>query len=65
MGAESIVYHNGNYYRAIAPPKMQLSTIICYAKGKTFKRNFPVKTSIYPRFLNKREHISNFNFFSS
>ena len=33
VGAESIVYHNGNYYRAIAPPKMQLSTIICYAKG--------------------------------
>ena len=37
VGAESIVYHNGNYYRAIAPPKMQLSTIICYAKGKKFK----------------------------
>ena len=34
VGAESIVYHNGNYYRAIAPPKMQLSTITCYAKGK-------------------------------
>ena len=32
VGAESIVYHNGSYYRAIAPPKMQLSTIICYAK---------------------------------
>jgi len=34
VGAESIVYHNGNYYRAIAPPKMQLSTITCYAKGR-------------------------------
>ena len=60
MGAESIVYHNGNYYRAIAPPKMQLSTIICYAKGKKFKRNFLV---IYPSFFNKRDHISNFKYF--
>ena len=33
VGAESIVYHNGTYYRAIAPAKMQCSTIICYAKG--------------------------------
>ena len=37
VGAESIVYHNGNYYRAIAPPKMQLSTIICYAKGNVMR----------------------------
>ena len=63
MGAESIVYHNGNYYRAIAPPKMQLSTIICYAKGKTFKRNFLVKLVYTPSFLNKRKHISHFNSF--
>ena len=27
IGAESIVYHNGNYYRAIAPANMQNSTI--------------------------------------
>merc|ERR1712223_2176871 len=32
VGSESIVYHNGIYYRAIAPPKMQLSTLTCYAK---------------------------------
>ena len=46
VGAESIVYHNGNYYRAIAPPKMQLSTIICYAKGKKFKRNLYTPASL-------------------
>ncbi len=28
IGAESIVYHNGNYYQAIAPPRMQSSTIV-------------------------------------
>lgn len=28
IGAESIVYHNGNYYQAIAPPKMQSSSIV-------------------------------------
>ncbi len=32
IGAESIVYHNGTYYQAIAPPKMQQSTIVCYCK---------------------------------
>lgn len=32
VGAESIVYHNGTYYQAIAPLKMQSSTIICYAR---------------------------------
>ena len=32
IGAESIVYHNGAYYRAIAPPKMESSTIVCYCK---------------------------------
>ena len=32
VAAESIVYHNGNYFQAIAPQNMQQSTIICYAK---------------------------------
>jgi len=32
VGAESIVYHSGTYYHAIAPAKMQASTIVCYAK---------------------------------
>lgn len=32
IGAESIVYHNGNYYQAIAPQKMQSSTIVCFAR---------------------------------
>lgn len=32
IGAESIVYHNGAYYQAIAPPKMQQSTVVCYCK---------------------------------
>ena len=32
IGAESIVYHNGLYYRAIAPPTMQQSTIYGYCK---------------------------------
>ena len=32
VGAESIVYHSGSYYHAIAPAKMQASTIVCYAK---------------------------------
>ena len=32
VAAESIVYHNGNYFQAIAPQNMQQSTIICYAR---------------------------------
>ena len=32
IAAESIVYHNGNYFQAIAPQNMQQSTIICYAR---------------------------------
>jgi len=32
IGAESIVYHNGSYYQAIAPPKMQSSTIVAYCQ---------------------------------
>ena len=32
VGAESIVYHNGSYYQAIAPPKMQNSTIVSHCK---------------------------------
>ena len=32
IGAESIVYHNGTYYKAIAPPTMQQSTIYGYCK---------------------------------
>ena len=32
VGAESIVYHSGSYYHAIAPANMQTSTIVCYAK---------------------------------
>ena len=32
IAAESIVYHNGSYFQAIAPQNMQQSTIICYAR---------------------------------
>ena len=32
VGAESIVYHNGSYYQAIAPSQMQNSTIVSYCK---------------------------------
>lgn len=32
IGQESIVYHNGSYYHAIAPQKMQTSTICCYTR---------------------------------
>ncbi|XP_040569260.1 DNA damage-binding protein 1 [Lepeophtheirus salmonis] len=32
VGTESICYHNGSHYQAIAPPKMQSSTIISYAR---------------------------------
>ncbi len=32
VAAESIVYHNGSYFQAIAPPNMQHSTIISYAR---------------------------------
>lgn len=32
IGAESIVYHNGQYYKAIAPPTMLQSTIYSYCK---------------------------------
>lgn len=32
VGAESIVYHNGSYYQAIAPPKMQNSTIVSHCR---------------------------------
>ncbi|TRY64004.1 hypothetical protein TCAL_00788 [Tigriopus californicus] len=32
VGTESIVYHNGSYYQAIAPAKMQSSTIVCYCQ---------------------------------
>ncbi len=32
IGAESIVFHDGGYYQAIAPAKMQNSTIICYCQ---------------------------------
>ena len=32
VAAESIVYHNGSYFQAIAPQSMQQSTIVCYAR---------------------------------
>ncbi len=32
IAAESIVYHSGSYFQAIAPQKMQSSTIVCFAR---------------------------------